>query len=111
MAFLSIVLLVTVTMCTATIQSVTTKYIEKKTVATSHTTLQKISEIKCVERCNKERKNGMCTVAGYNKATQTCYLSVDKPQTVLDTDDEMSGVLFYESDLTSTTNICVTSTT
>ena len=45
----------------------------------------------------------MCTVAGYNKATQTCYLSVDEPQTVLDTDDEMSGVLFYETDLTGTT--------
>jgi len=90
-------------MCTATIQSVTTRFTEKKTVATSHTTLQKISKIRCVEWCNKERKNEMCTVAGYNKATQTCYLSVDEPQTVLDTDDEMSGVLFYKTDLTGTT--------
>jgi len=51
-----------------------------------------------VERCNKERQNGRCTLAGYNKATKTCYLSVDDPHNALDTPDEMAGVFFYEPD-------------
>ena len=90
-----IILQLTITVCNANIQSVTTKYTEKKSVATSHTTIQKISKIKCVERCNKERQNGRCTLAGYNKAINTCYLSIDDPQNVLDTTDDMTGVFFY----------------
>jgi len=95
------VFLVTITISTATIQNVTTWFTEKKSVATSHTTLQRISKIKCVDRCNKERQNGMCNLAGYNKATQTCYLSIDDPQDVLDTTDEMTGVFFYDPGPTS----------
>ena len=41
----------------------------------------------------------MCTIAGYNKATQTCFLSVDDPLDVLDTTDEMAGVFFYDRNL------------
>ena len=95
-----IVLFVSIALCNANIQSVTTKFTEKKTVATSHTTLQKISKIKCVENCNKERQKGKCTLAGYDKYTKTCYLSVDDPQDVLDTTDDMIGVFFYEPELT-----------
>ena len=65
-------------------ESVMTRFTEKKCVATSHTTLQQISKIKCVERCNKERQNGRC---------------VDDPQDAQDTPDEMAGVFFYEPDL------------
>jgi len=90
-----LVFLVTITICTAIIQSVATKFTENKIVLTSHTELQMISKIKCVERCSKERQNGMCTLAGYNKSTKTCYLSVDNPQSVLNTTDEMSGVFFF----------------
>jgi len=82
-----------------------TKFTKKKTVATSHTTLHAISKIKCVEKCNKERQNGMCTLAGYNKATQTCYLSVDNPLDALDTSDDMSGIFFYETNSTGKFNI------
>ena len=96
----SVILLVVFTLCTATTQSVTTKFTEKKSVATSHTTLTRTSKIKCVEKCNQERQNGKCTLAGYNKATKTCYLSVDDPLDALDTDDEMSGVFFYEPEPT-----------
>jgi len=98
----TIVLLMTITLSNANIQSVTTLFTEKKFVATTHTTLQNISKIKCVERCNQERQNGRCTLAGYNKATKTCYLSVDDPQDVLDTTDEMTGVFFYEPELNGT---------
>ena len=90
------ILLGTVSLCTATVQSVMTTFTEKKTVATSHTTLQKLSNIQCVERCNNERQTGGCTVAGYNKATKTCYLSVDDSHDVLNTTDDMAGVFFYE---------------
>ena len=91
-----------ITQCTATIQSASTRFTEKKCVATSYTTYQQISKIKCVEKCNQERQKGMCTLAGYNKATKTCYLSIDDPQDALDTTDEMAGVFFYELQPTGT---------
>jgi len=90
----SILFLLTLNMCTANIQSVMTTFTEKTRVATSHTTLQNISDIQCVRKCSKERQTGGCTLAGYNKATVTCYLSIDDPQDVLGTSDEMSGVFF-----------------
>ena len=92
----SIILYLSLSLCNANVQSVTTQFTEKKCVASSHTTLQKISKIKCVEKCYQERHKGRCTVAGYNKATKTCYLSVDDPLDVLDTTDEMTGVFFYQ---------------
>ena len=92
----SIILFVAFSLGNANIQSVRTEFTEKKCVANSHTTLQNISKIMCVERCIQERQKGRCTMAGYNKATKTCFLSVDDPQDVLDTTDEMTGVFFYE---------------
>jgi len=96
----SITFVLTISLCTASIQSVMTKFTEKKSVATSHTKLHDISDIQCVRKCNKGRQTRGCTLAEYNKATKTCYLSVDDPQDVLDTTDEMSGVFFYETDAT-----------
>jgi len=87
---ITIALLLTISLCNATLQSLT-RFTEKKSVATSHTTLQKI---KCVEKCNKERLKGRCNLAAYDKRTQTCYLSNDDPLNALDTDDEMTGVFF-----------------
>ena len=103
-----VILLVAISLCNANIQSVTTKFTDKKCVATSHTTLQKISKIKCVERCNQERQNGRCTLTGYNKASKTCYLSVDDPQDVLDTTDDMNGVFFFEPQPAGTFNFIKT---
>jgi len=96
---------VAMSLCNANIQSVTTMFTRKKCVANSHTTLQKISKIKCVEKCNQERQKGRCTLAGYNKATKTCYLSVDDPQDVLDSTDDMTGVFFYETQPTGRINL------
>ena len=94
-----IILLVTVSLSTATIQRVMIRFTEKKSVATSHTTIQNISDIQCVRKCNKKRQTGGCTLAGYDKAAKTCYLSIDGPQDVLDTTDEMAGVfVIFESD-------------
>jgi len=96
-----IILLVTFSLSTATIQRVMMRFTEKKRVATSHTTIQNISDIQCVRKCNKKRQTGGCTLAGYDKATETCYLSIDGPQDVLDTTDEMAGVfVFFDLDPT-----------
>jgi len=91
-----IIVLVSVTLCTATSESVMARFTENKNVATSHTTLQNVSDIQCVRKCNKERQRGMCTLAEYNKATKACYLSVDEPHAALDTADEMTGVFVLE---------------
>jgi len=95
-----VVFLLTITLCMATLQSVLTRFTEKKSVATSHTILKSVSKVQCVEKCNKERQKGRCTLAGYNKATKTCFLSVDDPQDVVDTTNDMAGVFFYTPDLT-----------
>jgi len=99
----SFVLLMTISLCNASIHNVTTRFTGKKSVATSYTTLQTISKIKCVERCNIERLSGRCTLAGYDKRTKTCYLSDDDPMNVLNTEDEMAGVFFYEPNVTEQT--------
>ena len=94
----SVILLLTISLCMASIQSVTTRFTGNKRVATRHTTLHNISDIQCVRKCYREQQNGMCTLAGYNKTIETCYLSVNNPENVMDTTDKMSGVFFYEAD-------------
>jgi len=90
----SFLLLASITLCTSTIQSVTTTFTKMKSVATSYATLENISKIRCVERCNRDSQVN-CTLAGYDKATKTCYLSVDNPQNPVNTTDDMHGVFFY----------------
>jgi len=91
----SFLLLACITLCTATIQTVTTTFTKKKSVSTSYTTLQNISKIRCVAKCNRDSQIN-CTLAGYDEATKTCYLSVDDPQNAVNTTDDMHGVFFYE---------------
>lgn len=80
--------------CGAQIQDVNTQFVGRKIVATSHLILQQYSKIKCVKKCHEENLKGLCNVAGYNKTTQTCYISVDSQQDVLDVADDMAGVFF-----------------
>jgi len=94
----SVILLLTISLCMAIIQSVTTRFTGNKRASTRHTTLHNISELQCVRKCYREQQNGMCTLAGYNKTLETCYLSVNNPENVMDTTDEKSGVFFYEAD-------------
>ena len=96
----SIFLFVAISLCNATILSVKTKFTQNKIVKTSHTTLQNITTIRCVQICFKRRQTGGCTLAGYNKTTRTCFLSVGGPHDVLDTTDAMNGVFFYEPEPT-----------
>ena len=80
--------------CVAVMIEKETMFVDKKSVKTSHTTLENYSKIKCVRKCHEESTKGLCSVAGYNKATKTCHLSIDNHHDVLDVCDEMSGVFF-----------------
>ena len=95
-AFIWLVLLSVVVVATAAIDTVATTFTNGKFVATSHTTLQPFSKIQCVEKCHQEERKGMCSLAAYNKATKTCYLSTDSQQDVVDVSDESVGVFFLQ---------------
>jgi len=92
----SIVILFTVSLCNADIESVKFTFTGNKSVNTTHTTLYDISDIQCTRRCITEKQNGRCTLAGYDKRTKTCYLSDDDQLNVFDIDDAMIGVFSYE---------------
>jgi len=87
-------ILFTTPICEGTISMANAKFVQGKVVATSHRTIQPLSKIRCVEKCLEEGRNGMCRVAGYNKGTKACNLSVDSQNDVVDIADEMSGVFF-----------------
>ena len=91
-----VVFLCTCSLSEANIKTVETTFTKGKTVATSHTVLQPVSKSHCVERCHQEEKQGSCTIAGYNKNTRACYLSVDSQHDVVDVADESLGVFFLK---------------
>jgi len=83
--------------CVALIIENDTRFVNRKCVGSSRMTLRHYSKIRCVQKCHEENTKGLCNVAGYDKATKTCYLSMDRPQDVLDVDDDSSGVYFMET--------------
>ena len=84
----------TCSMCLGNIQTIESQFSKGKKVATSYKTLQSYSKIKCSEKCFDEKRQNRCSVAGYNTATRTCFLSNDGPQDLLDADEEF-GVFLY----------------
>ena len=86
------VFLLPIAFCSADIQKVTTQFITNKVLSTSYATKQHISKLKCVEWCSRDRKMGKCKMAGYNKYSKSCSLSMDNPEDALDVTDEMTGV-------------------
>jgi len=90
------VLIICEAMCGALLIEKDTQFENRKCVGTIRLTLQHYSKIKCVQKCHEESTKGLCNVAGYNKATRTCYLSMDSHQDILDVDDEMVGVYFMD---------------
>ena len=69
-----VAILLTSSICGATIVTTSAMFVNGKAVSTSHTTLQPYSKIQCAEKCFEEGQNGRCRVAGYNKALEACYL-------------------------------------
>lgn len=79
----------------ASIQATATNFTRGKAVASSHTVLQPLSKVQCARKCYDEGKEGRCNIAGYNKTTKACYLSVDTHHDVIDVQDENTGVIFH----------------
>jgi len=92
----AVVFLLTIAFCSADIQEVRTQFITNKVLSSSYATKQHISKLKCVEWCSRDRKMGKCKMAGYNKYSKTCSLSMDNPADALDVADEMTGVFVIE---------------
>jgi len=78
--------------------TIKSKCLSRKSVETSQMTLYNHSEIHCVRKCHEENTKGLCSIAGYNKTTQTCHLSVDNHHDVLDVDEETSVVCFLSQE-------------
>jgi len=95
-----------VALSSANIQDISAAFITRKTVATSHTSLQKYSKVQCVKKCFEEGKKGACSIAGYNKATKVCYLSNDSEDDVVDDPNEMAGVLILQQTAQGKRNYC-----
>ena len=93
-----IVVLWTCLPCLANIQTIESQFSKGKKVATCYKTLLSVSKIKCAEKCFEEKRQTRCSVAGYNKATRTCFLSNDTLQDLLAANDEFGVFLFADSE-------------
>ena len=91
----TVVILATVSLSHADIQEFMATFLKGKTVPSSYLTLERFSKVQCAEKCYKEGKQNRCRIAGYNKGTKTCRLSMDYQQDVLDIADDSSGVFIY----------------
>jgi len=103
MAAVTVVIVATVFLTYADIEEFMVTFLKRKTVATSYLTLERFSKVQCAEKCYKEGKQGRCRIAGYNKDTKTCRLSMDSQQDVLDFPDDSSGVFIYQQEPVVTT--------
>ena len=86
----------TIALCSTTVQEVRTQFVKNKFPSTSYATKHPISSLHCVKWCSKDRQSGKCKIAGYNKASKTCELSMNYPQQLMDAADEMTGVFFVD---------------
>jgi len=99
-------ILFTSSICGATLLTTYAMFAKGKAVLTSHTTIQPYSKIQCAMKCFEEGQNGGCSVAGYNKTLEACYLSLDSLQDVVEVADEMSGVLYANDGESSIQLLC-----
>ena len=92
--FLSCVafLLFTTTICDANLWTKTAVITKGKAVSTSLKTFLRFSEIQCVKKCYAERQDNLCNIAGYNKTSKVCALSIDSQNDLVDVADDMAGV-------------------
>ena len=94
-ALFTVVILSIIALSHADFQDFFATFLKRKTVATSYLTLERFSKVQCAEKCYKEGKQGRCRIAGYNKGSKVCRLSMDSQQDVLDIADDSSGVFIY----------------
>jgi len=96
MAAFAVVILAIVFLSHADIQEFKQTFVKGKTVATSYQIKEGVSKLQCAEMCHKERMQGRCRIAGYNKGTRVCRLSMDCLYNVLDIADDSTGVFMDE---------------
>ena len=96
-----------IAMCDANVnvQEVKATFTSKTSVLSSETVIQPYSKAQCVKKCVEEGKQGRCSVAGYNTATKTCYLSTDNQESVLASPDENSGIFVIQQQATGNPHI------
>ena len=93
-AIVATVFLWTCSQCMAAVHTAQTNFTTGRRVATSYMTLQSYSKIQCLKKCFDEKRHNRCSMAGYDLATRTCFLSNDAEQDLLDADENV-GVFFY----------------
>jgi len=89
------VLMLSIVLSKGHIEDIKTEFVKGKLVSTSHTTLQPYSKIECVKKCYDEGKKDNCNVAGYDKSTKSCHLSLDMDTDVVDAASETAGVYIF----------------
>lgn len=96
-ATFAVVSIVAFSQSLAELQDFEATFMKRKTV-NSYLTIKRYSKIQCAEKCFKERKQGRCSIAAYDKASKSCRLSMGTLQDVVDTLDDSSGVFIYQPD-------------
>ena len=95
-ATVAIVFLMTIALCSTSVQELRTQFLKNKVLASSYASKQPISQLHCVEWCYRERQMGKWRIAGYHKSAKTCKLSMDYPYTLLNVADEKTGVFLVD---------------
>ena len=94
----AVVILMTIALCSANKQDVRMQFVKKKVLHTTYATKETNSELNCARWCLKDKQLGKCKMAGYNKYSKSCSLSMDNPADALDVNDEMSGIYSMEQE-------------
>jgi len=68
-------------------------FITRKILPTKYLTIQPFSIIQCAAKCYEEERQGRCSIAGYNTATKSCFLSMDSWNDAIDFPDDSFGIL------------------
>jgi len=88
----AVVIFITIALCSAKKQEVRMQFVRNKVLFTSYATKLNISELNCARWCARDKQVGKCKMAGYNKHSKSCSLSMDNPEDALDVADERTGV-------------------
>jgi len=74
-----------------------TQFVKNKILSTSYATKQPISQLNCVRWCVSDGNKGKCKIAGYNLSGNSCSLSMDNQEDMMEVADEMSGVFVIKT--------------
>jgi len=94
-ATIAVLFMLSIVLCEGHIEDVQTEFLKGKALSSSHTTLQPYSKIECVKKCYEEGRKDRCNVAGYDKTTKSCHLSLDKDTDIVDATAEAAGVYIF----------------